>query len=75
MDERSAVRGVGVPEWLPEALASGGVGTWCWDLATDSVTCSLETYVLFGHEPSSEPLTIGEVVARLHADDRERVVA
>ncbi len=51
------------------------VGSWEWDLATGGVTWSEELHTMFGlarhdYEPSYEGF-----VARLHDDDRERVVA
>lgn len=75
MDDQSTARGAGVPEWLPEALACGGVGMWCWEVGAEVVTWSAETFALFGLEPSAEALAIADVIARLHPDDRDALVA
>ena len=49
------------------------IGSWEWDLATGVVTWSDELYRIYGLAPRSCTITLGEFLARVHPDDRERV--
>ena len=58
---------------LVEAESSAVVGSWAWDIATDIVGWSAETYGIFGLTARSPEPTLAEVVERVHPDDRQRV--
>ncbi len=49
------------------------IGSWEWDLATNSVTWSDELYRIYGLEPRSCEITFETFVSRLHPEDRARV--
>jgi PAS domain S-box-containing protein len=49
------------------------IGSWEWDVATNSVSWSDELYRIYGFEPRSREITFEFFVSRLHPDDRERV--
>jgi diguanylate cyclase (GGDEF)-like protein len=58
---------------LVEAESSAVVGSWAWDIATNIVGWSAETYRIFGLTAKSPEPTLAEVVERVHPDDRPRV--
>lgn len=50
-----------------------GLGTWSWDLATDTATFDDRVRELFGFD-REDPRPRAEILAtRIHSDDRERV--
>ena len=50
------------------------IGSWEWNLATDSVTWSDELYRIFGLAPQSTPVTYGVFLDHVHPDDRALIV-
>jgi PAS domain S-box-containing protein len=60
---------------LAEAEQLARLGSWQWDLSDDSVIWSAETCRLFGFEPGTFAGTFAAFLARVHPDDRARVVA
>jgi PAS domain S-box-containing protein len=59
--------------WLEEAQRVAHLGYWVWDLETNRVIWSEETYRIFGLVPLVGSFDIGIVGEMLHADDREAV--
>ncbi|MFI6445839.1 PAS domain-containing protein [Kitasatospora sp. NPDC050543] len=57
------------PTVLP-AGTTAGAGVAEWDLLTDTVHWSPETYLLLGRDPRLGPLTLDRLPARLPARDR-----
>ena len=55
---------------LAEAQSVGGLGSWQWDVASDTVEWSDELCRIYGLEPGSHPSTFDEALERTHADDR-----
>ncbi len=51
------------------------VGTWAWDVTTDSITWTDELYRQYGLSPQTGPMTYEEFLGLLHAADREMVAA
>ena len=60
---------------LEEARALASVGSWNLDLESGRVTCSRETFRIFGVDPADFTPTYGALVERIHPDDREAVAA
>jgi len=60
---------------LAEAQAISALGSWEWDLATDVVTWSDQTYRNFGLEPGSVEVDLESYLERVHPEDREMVRA
>jgi PAS domain S-box-containing protein len=58
-------------ERLRFALDSGRLGFWQHDLATGALFCSDHCRAHFGRGPD-EPITHEEILAAVHADDRDR---
>jgi PAS domain S-box-containing protein len=58
---------------LEEAQRVAHVGHWEWDLETDVVVWSDETYRIFGFSPQERPMDLATVRAMVHAEDRERL--
>jgi PAS domain S-box-containing protein len=56
---------------LEEAQRVAHVGHWEWDLATDVVVWSDETYRIFGLSPQERPMDLATVRSMVHPDDRE----
>ena len=48
------------------------IGSWEWDLATNTVTWSDELYRIYGLAPKSIEITFDTFIARVHPEDRER---
>ena len=57
---------------LAEAQAIAHVGSFVWDLATNSLRGSDELYRIYGLEPDAS-LSPGTILARVHPDDAELV--
>src|SRR6201997_892064 len=58
---------------LEEAERITHVGYWEWDLATDCLTWSDETYRIFGLQPQERPMNVDALREMIHPDDRDRV--
>ena len=56
---------------LEEAQRVAHVGHWEWDLETDVVVWSDETYRIFGLSPQERPMNLATVRAMVHPEDRE----
>jgi PAS domain S-box-containing protein len=56
---------------LEEAQRIAHVGHWEWDLATDVIVWSDETYRIFGLSPQERPMDLATVRSMVHPDDRE----
>src|SRR5260370_16198668 len=59
--------------WLEEAERVGQLGYWVWDLHSNRVIWSEETYRIFGLAPQGGSLDIAIVGEMFHPDDREGV--
>src|SRR5580700_9399261 len=60
-------------DWLEEAQRVAHLGYWVWDLETNQVIWSEETYRIFGVAPQVGSFDIGKVSEMIHPDDREVV--
>ena len=58
-----------------EAQALAHIGSWEWDIETDTVTWSDELFRLYGLEPQSIQVDYAEFLSRVHEADRELVRA
>jgi PAS domain S-box-containing protein len=56
---------------LEEAQRVAHVGHWEWDLETNEVVWSDETYRIFGLKPQERPMDLASVRAMVHPDDQE----
>jgi PAS domain S-box-containing protein len=56
---------------LEEAQRVAHVGHWEWDLETNEVVWSDETYRIFGLKPQERPMDLASVRGMVHPDDRE----
>jgi PAS domain S-box-containing protein len=59
--------------WLEEAQRVAHLGYWVWDLETNRVIWSEETYRIFGLAPQGGSLDIAKVGEMFHPNDREAV--
>lgn len=57
---------------LAEAQRLAHLGSWTWNPDGDVLLWSEETRTIFGW-PGDRPVTVAEVLASIHPDDRERV--
>jgi PAS domain S-box-containing protein len=62
-------------DWLEEAQRVAHLGYWVWDLETNQVIWSEETYRIFGLVPKSGSFDVAVVREMTHPDDREAVFA
>jgi c-di-GMP-specific phosphodiesterase len=58
---------------LAEAHRIARIGTFSWDVGSDSILWSAELKRLFGLEPEDGPVQFADYARLLHPDDRERV--
>jgi PAS domain S-box-containing protein len=58
---------------LEEAQRVAHVGYWEWDLRTDHVTWSDETYRIYGLHPQKCPMELATIRESIHPEDREFV--
>jgi PAS domain S-box-containing protein len=58
---------------LEEAQRAAHVGYWEWDLRTDHVIWSDETYRIYGLHPQERPIELATVRESIHPEDRELV--
>src|ERR1700677_3357325 len=56
---------------LEEAQRVAHVGHWEWDLDTNEVVWSDETYRIFGLKPQERPMDLARVREMVHPDDLE----
>jgi PAS domain S-box-containing protein len=59
--------------WLEEAQHVAHVGYWVWDLQTNRLIWSDETYRVFGLTRQEGPIDLDKVREMIHPDDREMV--
>src|SRR6266403_5176246 len=59
--------------WLEEAQRVAHVGYWVWDLETNHLIWSDETYRIFGLMPQDGLIDLDKVREMIHPDDREAV--
>ncbi len=62
-------------EWLRLALSASRMGTWNWNIQTGKISWSDNLEALFGLEPGEFDGSFQMFVARVHPDDRDRVLA
>jgi PAS domain S-box-containing protein len=62
---------------LESAIAAGAIGTWDWDVTTDTMQVGPAFARTFGIEPSaaSDGLPLDRFLQAIHEDDRDRVEA
>src|ERR1700719_1797977 len=60
-------------DWLEEAQRVAHLGYWVWDLETNQVIWSDETYRIFGLVPKAGSFDVSVVGEMIHPDDREAV--
>lgn len=60
---------------LAAAQQIAGIGSWEWDVVTNSVSWSDELCRILGVEPGRHPATYDAYLARVHPDDRAMVHA
>ena len=60
---------------LAEAQRLAGIGSWEWDLASETALRSDELHRIYGVEPGEIPATTEAFLTFVHPDDRERVRA
>src|ERR1700730_7787588 len=58
---------------LEEAQRVAHVGYWVWDLDSDRVTWSDETYRIYGLMPQNDPIDLGTIREMVQPEDRETV--
>ena len=56
---------------LAEAQKIAQLGSWEWDITTNVVTWSAQTYRTFGFQPNAFPITYEKFLELVHPDDRE----
>jgi PAS domain S-box-containing protein len=59
--------------WLEEAQRVAHVGYWVWDLETNRLIWSDETYRIFGLTPREGLIDLDKLREMIHPDDREAV--
>jgi len=59
--------------WLEEAQRVAHIGYWVWDLDTNRVIFSDETYRIYGLTPQKGPIDLAAVREMIFPEDRERV--
>jgi PAS domain S-box-containing protein len=60
---------------LAEAQRLAHIGSWEWDIPTNTVVWSDELYRIFGFEPQEFRATYEAFLERLHPEDRAHVIA
>jgi len=59
---------------LQEAQEVGNVGSWEYDLLTDALSWSNQTYKIYGESPDSFAVSFNNVIAHYPGEERERVL-
>ncbi|MFY9586449.1 MAG: MASE1 domain-containing protein [Actinomycetota bacterium] len=62
-------------ERLQEAQRLAHIGSWHWDVSTNSVTWTDELYRIYGLEPKAGAATFEAYVGHVHPDHRDQVTA
>lgn len=62
-------------EWLRLALSASRMGTWNWNIQTGKITWSDNLEALFGMEPGEFDGSFEMFIARVHPNDRDRLLA
>ncbi|MFZ4659887.1 MAG: PAS domain-containing protein [Caldilineaceae bacterium] len=60
--------------WLELAETSAGVGTWDWDLTTQTARCSPTCSILYGYAPTNQLVHREQWLRCLHPEDRPRIL-
>src|SRR5690349_23884320 len=60
-------------DWLEEAQRVAHTGYWVWDLQTNHLIWSDETYRIFGLSAQEGLIDLDKVREMIHPDDREMV--
>jgi len=60
---------------LAESQLLAHVGSWNWDIQTNALTWSEETFRILGPYPETFEPTHESFLERVHPDDRERIIA
>jgi diguanylate cyclase (GGDEF)-like protein/PAS domain S-box-containing protein len=58
---------------LTESQRIAHLGTWEWDVGTDEVWWSEETFRIYGFRPGEVKPALGRLLGVVHPDDRERL--
>ncbi|HBK65432.1 MAG TPA: hypothetical protein DD000_18515, partial [Cyanobacteria bacterium UBA11166] len=61
-------------EKLLETQRIAHIGSWEYDIATQTTTWSKEIYQIHGIDPNQKPPTLDELIQRFHPEDRERYI-
>ena len=61
-------------ERLTAALHAAQMGTWRWDISSDTYVFDEALHALFGLRPDEQIRTFGDFLERLHPEDRSAVV-
>jgi len=59
---------------LNEAQRIAHIGSWEWDVVTEQLSWSAEQYRIFGCDPEAGVPSLPAAQARIHPDDRDRVM-
>src|SRR4051812_24933376 len=59
---------------LDQSQAIAHVGSWTWDAASNRVEFSDEQYRIYGLEPQSRYVGLGDYIALIHPDDRQEMI-
>jgi signal transduction histidine kinase len=62
-------------ERLARAQQAAGVGTWDWDLMTDTAAWTDQAWTLIGREPGAFPISTRNWLSCIHPDDRDSALA
>ncbi|WP_392531069.1 PAS domain-containing protein [Nostoc sp. C117] len=62
-------------KWLRLALSASRMGTWNWNIQTGKISWSDNLEALFGLQPGEFDGSFQMFAARVHPDDRDRVLA
>lgn len=60
--------------WLELAETSAGVGTWDWDLTTQTARCSPTCLILYGYAPTNQLVHHEQWLRCLHPEDKPRIL-
>jgi PAS domain S-box-containing protein len=60
-------------ERLNTALSASGVGTWNWNIVSNSIVWDDYIHPLFGLQPKTFPGRYEDFLSLLHVDDRDRI--
>src|SRR5262249_54500857 len=59
--------------YLVQGQELSRTGTWAFDLVTGDVECSEQFFRVFGRDTPDREVTVSDVLAYMHPDDREDV--